>query len=47
MGFTKKTLHCLGCKAKIASGTVCALQAKGGRGLPEARPRVHRARADL
>ena len=23
MGFTKKTLHCLGCKAKIASGTVC------------------------
>ena len=24
MGFTKKTLHCLGCKAKISSGTVCA-----------------------
>ena len=24
MGFTKKTLHCLGCNAKIASGTVCA-----------------------
>ncbi|CAH0374345.1 unnamed protein product [Pelagomonas calceolata] len=23
MGFTKKTLHCLGCKAKISSGTVC------------------------
>ena len=22
MGFTKKTLHCLGCKAKISSGTV-------------------------
>ena len=41
MGFTKKTLHCLGCKAKIAPGLVACAQdckPKEGEVCPAPRP---------